>query len=231
MMRSHAHSKLPPKLRDDFRSRRLFRNTVCVLLLAVFLLHSCDNPSGSSTPTPTTTVSGRITTPAGNPLTTAQVWASTDPARKVKVKQDGSYSLGVFHSGSFTITAEDTDGNYKTSDPKPFNDIKAKNIDGQNIGLKYGHTTTVSGITTTVSGGGSGPSSGVTVTIEVEGVEVGRTTSTLGSSRTTLGSYTFSDVAHNGTLTVKANRLGSTYSHTLRTTEPSVSHNIRLVLR
>ena len=234
MMRSHAHSKLPPKLRDDFRSRRLFRNTVCVLLLAVFLLHSCDNPSGPKKSSPTTTVSGKITTPAGNPLTTAQVWASTDPARKVKVKQDGSCSLGVFHSGSFTITAEDTDGNYKTSDPKPFNDIKAKNIDGQDIGLNYGHTTTLSGKTWLYSGAppaAGGPRSGITVTIEVEGVEVGRTTSTLGSSRTTLGSYTFSDVAHNGTLTVKANRLGSTYSHTLRTTEPSVSHNIRLVLR
>ena len=228
MMRSHAHSKLPPKLRDDFRSRRLFRNIVCVLLLAVFLLHSCDNPSESSTPTPTTTVSGKVTTPAGNPLTTAQVWASTDPARKVKVKQDGSYSLGVFHSGSFTITAEDTEGNYQTSDPKPFNDIKAKNITGHDFGLKYGHITTVSGKTKTYGGDppSSGTRNGVTVTIEVEGVEVGRTT----SGGSTVGSYTFNDVAHNGTLTIKARHsLFKHYSHTLRTTARTVSHNTRLV--
>ena len=175
-------------------------------------------------------MSGKITTPAGNPLTTAQVWASTDPARKVKVKQDGSYSLGVFHSGSFTITAEDTDGNYKTSDPKPFNDIKAKNIDGQDIGLNYGHTTTLSGKTWLYSGAppaAGGPRSGITVIIEVEGVEVGRTTS-IGGTRSTVGSYTFNDVAHNGTLTIKANRLGSAYSHILRTTARSVSHIIRM---
>ena len=192
------------------------------LLLAVFLLHSCDNPSGSSTPTPTTTVSGKVTTPAGNPLTTAQVWASTDPARKVKVKQDGSYSLGVFHSGSFTITAEDTEGNYQTSDPKPFNDIKAKNIDGRDFELKYGHTTTVSGKTNTYGGNppASGTRNGITVIIEVEGLEVGRTTSSGG------GDYTFNDVAHNGTLVIKANHsVYKPYSYTLRTTERTVSHN------
>ena len=197
------------------------------------MLHSCDNPSGPSTPTPTptTTVSGKVTTPAGNPLTTAQVWASTDPARKVKVKQDGSYSLGVFHSGSFTITAEDTDGNYKTSDPKLFNDIKAKNIDGQDFKLKYGHTTTVSGKTNTYGGDppASGTRNGITVIIEVEGVEVGRTTSG-GNTSSTIGNYTFNDVAHNGTLTIKASHSGfKHYSHTLRTTARSVSHNTRLV--
>ena len=132
----------------------------------------------------------------------------------------------MFHSGSFTITAEDTDGNYKTSDPKPFNDIKAKNIDGQDFELKYGHTTTVSGKTWLYGGTplAGGPRNGITVIIEVEGVEVGRTTSPGGSS--TLGSYTFNDVAHNGTLTIKARHSGfKHYSHTLRTTARTVSHN------
>ena len=172
-------------------------------------------------------MSGKVTTPAGNPLTTAQVWASTDPANKVRVNTtDGSYSLGVFHSGSFTITAEDTDGNYRTSDPKPFNDIKAKNIDGQDFELKYAHTTTVSGKTRTYGGDppASGTRNGITVIIEVEGVEVGRTTSR--GTGSTLGSYTFNDVAHNGTLVIKANFSSSKpYSYTLRTTERTVSHN------
>ena len=132
----------------------------------------------------------------------------------------------MFHSGSFTITAEDTDGNYKTSDPKPFNDIKAKNMDGQDFKLKYGHTTTLSGKTSAYPR--FGLSSGVTVTIEVEGVEVGRTTSVGGSIRT-LGNYTLNDVAHNGTLTIKANFRSYTYSHTFRSTARTVSHNIRLV--
>ena len=209
------------------------------------MFSSCDPPGGAgssgnavnpTTPTTTgsgkiaTTVSGRITTPAGNPVTTAQVWASTDPANKVKVDTtDGSWSLPVSHSGSFTITAEDTDDNYQTSDPKPFNDIKAENIDGQDIGLKYGRTTTVSGKTRLYGGTplAGGERSGITVTIEVEGVEVGRTTSMAGTG-STLGSYNLNDVAHNGRLTIKANFRSYTYSYTLTSTARAVSHIINM---
>ena len=176
-------------------------------------------------------MSGRITTPAGNPITTAQVWASTDPAQKVKVKEDGSYSLGVFHSGNFTLTAGYTGegGNYKMSDPKRFDNIKAKNMDGQDIALKYGHTTTLSGKTWLYGGTplAGGPRSGITVIIEVEGVEVSRATSSGGTS-STLGNYTFNNVAHNGTLTIKANFRSYTYSHILTSTARAVSHIINV---
>ena len=177
-------------------------------------------------------MSGRITTPAGNPVTSVQVWASTDPANKVKVDTtDGSYSLGVFHSGSFTLTAGYTGegGNYKMSDPKPFNDIRAENINGQDIRLKYGHTTTVSGKTRLYGGTplAGGERSGVTVIIEVEGVEVGRTTSMAGT-HSTVGSYNLNDVAHNGRLTIKANFRSYTYSHTLTSTARAVSHIINM---
>ena len=218
--------------------------TPFLLLLAVFLLYSCDNPSGSSatsTPSeksssPTTTVSGRITTPAGNSITTAQVWASTDPANKVSVDTtDGSYSLGVFHSGSFTLTAGYTGegGNYKMSDPKLFDNIKAKNMDGQDIVLKYGHTTTVSGqVVSTFTDRGARVSlntNNVTITLEVEGIallpEV--KTRTIGA---TVGAYSINDVAHNGTLTIKASYSGfKHYSRTFRSTARAVSHNINLV--
>ena len=243
--RGHLSRNSRPKRRGNACIHTGFRRETSILLrvftpfsllLAVFLLHSCDNPSESSTPTPTTTVSGKVTTPAGNPLTTAQVWASTDPARKVKVKQDGSYSLGVFHSGSFTITAEDTEGNYQTSDPKPFNDIKAKNITGHDFGLKYGHITTVSGQVvgnyTDSTGRGTIYENNAAVIIEVEGVEATRYQSRLiGRSN---GAYSISDIAHNGTLVIKVNHSTrfntyKPYSHTLRTTEKAVSHTINLV--
>ena len=190
---------------------------------------------------PTTTVSGRVTTPAGNPITTAQVWASTDPANKVKVNTtDGSYSLGVFHSGSFTLTAGYTGegGNYKMSDSKPFNDIKAKNIDSQNIALKYGHTTTVSG---QVVGNSTSSSSGgriavyennATLIVEVEGIEATRYQTRLIEGIGN-GACSISNIAHNGTLVIKMNHSSrfttyKSYSHTLRTTAKAASHTINL---
>ena len=104
---------------------------------------------------------------------------------------DGSYSLLVTHSGSFTITAEDTDGNYQTSDPKPFNDIKAESIDGQDIGLKYGHITTVSGqVVSTFTDRGARVSlntNNVAITLEVEGIALPEVkTRTIGA---TVGAY------------------------------------------
>ena len=197
----------------------------------------------SSTPSeksssPTTTVSGRITTPAGNPITTAQVWSSTDPSNKVRVDTtDGSYSLLVTYSGSFTITAEDTDGNYQTSDPKLFNDIKAESIDGQDIGLKYGHTTTVSGqvagnYTNNAGGRGRRYLNNAVLIVEVEGIEATRyQTRMIGGIGH--GAYSISNIAHNGTLVIKVNHSSrfetyKPYSHTLRTTAKAASHTIEL---
>ena len=120
------------------------------------LLVACPPPGGGGTPPPTTyttTVSGKVITPAraadpakGSVITTARVWASTDPAKKVAVAADGSYSLQVAgHSGSFTITAEYTatgNKNYKTSDPKTVT-TTGPAIENQDITLNYGYTTEV----------------------------------------------------------------------------------------
>ena len=82
----------------------------------------------------------------GRIITTARVWTSTDPMKKVAVGADGSYSLQVAnHTGSFTITAEYTatgNKNYKTSDPKAVGTTGAT-IENQDIPLKYGYTTEV----------------------------------------------------------------------------------------
>ena len=151
------------------------------------------------------------------------------PRSKSQGKAGRQLQPGRVPFGQLTLTAEDTEGNYKTSAPKPFNDIKAKNIDGQDIELKYGHTTTLSGKTLTYDGSplAGGPQSDITVIIEVEGVEVDRTTSIRGT-RSTVGSYTLNNVAHNGTLTVKANFRSYTYSHTLTSPARDVSHNIHM---
>ena len=70
-----------------------------------------------------TTCNGAADPTKGSVITTARVWASTDPTKKVEVGADGSYSLEVAgHTGSFTITAEYTatdNENYKTANPKP----------------------------------------------------------------------------------------------------------------
>ena len=136
----------------------------------------------------TTTVRGKVITPAkaadpakGNPISTARVWSSIDPANKVPVdSNDGSYSLQVAdHTGSFTITAEYTatgNKNYKTSAPRTVT-TKGASIDNQDIPLNYGYTTEVivrvSLHATTTSGGLI--SNGVTVVITTEDDhEVGR---------------------------------------------------------
>ena len=170
------------------------------MLLAVFLLYSCDNPSGSSAPsapsekspppTYTTTVSGRIVTPAraadptkGGTIGTAEVWVSTDPNRKVAAKADGTYSIEVTHAGTFGITAgyTGTDGNYKTSDEKTFKTAD-KTIDGENIALKYGHKTTLIGNVFTLGDLRLIYINGATVTIRVEGRVVGSTTAAGGNA-------------------------------------------------
>ena len=203
---------------------------------------SCDPPADSPK-TYTTTVSGRIITPGfaadpskGSTIGTAEVWA--DPARKAAAKADGSYSLEVTHSGTFTITADytGTDGNYKASAPKTIN-TSAQNIDDQNITLKYGHTTAVSGSVLVYPGGvaesvlagiAGTRTNGVTVIVEVEGVEVARgMTKNIGGSD---GEYNINDIPHNGTLTIKGSLTGMrTGSKTLvRLKNKPVHSNIAL---
>ena len=190
MIISIKNKRPPPPHRGTFNHRL----TAAGALLAVFLLYSCDNPSGSSAPsapsekspppTYTTTVSGRIVTPAraadptkGSTIGTAEVWASTDPNRKVAAKADGTYSIEVTHAGTFGITSgyTGTDGNYKTSDEKTFKTAD-KTIDGENIALKYGYSTEFTGRVLTVADPRSISRNGAVVTVEVEGRVVGSTT-------------------------------------------------------
>ena len=155
------------------------------------LLAACPPPGGGGgkpTPTYTTTVKGTVITPAkaadpakGSVITTARVWSSIDPTKKIAVGTDGSYSLQVAgHSGSFTITAEYTaagNRNYKTSDPKTVSTTGAE-INNQDIALNYGYTTEVTvrvNLSATPSSGTSTWGSGVRVVITAEnGHEVGR---------------------------------------------------------
>ena len=163
----------------------------------------------------TTIVRGKVVTPAraadpakGNPISTARVWSSIDPAKKVDVGTDGSYSLQVAdHTGSFTITAEYTatgNKNYKTSAPRTVT-TKGASIDNQDIPLDYGYTTEVivrvSLHATTTSGGLI--SNGVTVVITTEDDhEVGRGV-TSGTARAAVIT-----VDHPGRITVTASRDG-----------------------
>ena len=137
----------------------------------------------------TTTITGKVVTPAraadpakGSIITTAQVWASTDPGNKVTVDTaDGSCTLeGVRHSGTFTIIADytATDGNYKAGDPQSVTTTAAAHT--QNVALKYGYPITLSGRVFDNPPGASVISrNGATVIITVEsrGLEVARTTS------------------------------------------------------
>ena len=181
------------------------------LLTVAALLAACPPPGGGGTPPPetyTTTVSGKVITPAraadpakGSTITTARVWASTDPTKKIAVGADGSYSLQVAgHSGNFTITAEYTaagDKNYKTGDPRTVT-TKGAAIENQDIALEYGYTTTVRGTVVTLAGGGTtAPVVGATVVIEVEGIEAGRDTARAGN-----GEYRIT-VDHPGVMTAK----------------------------
>ena len=182
----------------------LFLKFLPILTVAA-LLAACPSPGGGGTPpappaaTYTTTVKGTVVTPAraadpvkGGVITTAQVWASTDPTKKVSVDTtDGSYSLQVVnHSGTFTITADYTagDGNYKAGAPQTVTTTAAAHT--KDIALKYGYTTTLSGqVFDNPPGGTTTSRDGATVIITVEsrGLEVARTTSsTIGGNA---GSY------------------------------------------
>ena len=173
-------------------------------------------------------------TPAkGSHISTAQVWASTDPTNKVPVNTaDGSYSLsGVKHSGTFTVTAEYTatgNSNYTTSDPQ--NVSTTASTYTQDIALKYGYTTTVSGTVAGIpAGGGFARINGATVIMEVEGVEAGRDTSrNIGGGTANDGRYSIT-VAHPGRLRARViPPTGVTVgvrSNLIRTTSSTATNN------
>ena len=157
----------------------------------------------------------------GSIITTARVWSSIDPGKKVDVGTDGSYTLQVAnHTGSFTVTAEYTaagNRNYKTSDPKPVN-TKGASIDNQDIALNYGYTTRVTGAVVTITGEVSNPVVGATVVIEVEGMEAGRDTTEAGN-----GAYRIANVNHPGVMTVKVTSTAGNDTYVLTTTDTEAS--------
>ena len=205
------------------------------------LLVACPSPGDGGTPPPetyTTTVKGKVITPAraadpakGSVITTARVWASTDPARKVEVGADGSYSLQVAgHTGSFTITAEytATDGNYKTSDPKTVSTTGAAIAD-QDITLNYGYTTEITvQVALYPTGGTPIIANGVTVVITAnttteQGHVVGRGT-TSGTAKNAV-----IRVDHPGMIKVTASNTGyrsASSDRTLTTDNTGFSMNL-----
>ena len=201
---------------------------------------ACPPPGGGGTPPPTptytTTVSGKVITPAkaadstkGSIITTARVWSSIDPAKKVAVGADGSYSLQVAgHSGSFTITAEytATDGNYKTGDPKTVT-TTGPAIDNQDIALNYGYTTVVTveaGLFPSGFGSGGTISNGVTVVITTEDShEVGRGITSGAAKRAVI------TVDHPGRMTITASNTGyRSASISPRTTRSAETFSLNL---
>ena len=167
------------------------------------LLAACPPPGGGSdlAKTYTTTVSGKVTTPAGNAVTQyetrarpfvpsaadAKVWASTAPTTKVTVKADGSYTLEVAgHPGTFTINVDYPAGrDYKAGAPQSVSTTTAAHT--QNIALEYSYRTTLSGEVIDSGGTSAGLRDEVPVIIEVERREVDRTvSSTIGGNA---GSY------------------------------------------
>ena len=125
---------------------------------------ACPPPGGGTPPaaTYTTTVSGKVTTPAGNTVTQyetaarpsvpsvadAKVWASTASATKVPVAADGSYTLEVTdHPGTFTLNVDyPAARDYKAGAPQSVTTTATAHT--QNIALSYGYTTTMSGLVT-----------------------------------------------------------------------------------
>ena len=212
---------LPTKF-QSFRHKtfpRSFRGLFAILA-AAFLFYACTPPDSSSSgaPTYTTTVSGKITTPAGNAVMQyntatgryepsskdAKVRASTAPATKVPVKADGSYTLKVVgHPGSFKIHVSYPAGrDYKA--PANPQEVKtsAATLKAPDIALKYGYTTKLSGqVADNTSGSTFINRNNLPVIIEVEGREWERTlTGTIGSIA---GSYSI-EFRHPGTFKAKA---------------------------
>ena len=183
------------------------------------LLAACPPPSGGTPTTYTTTVSGKITTPAGKAVTQydtatrrsvpsaadAKVWASTASTTKVAAAADGSYTLTVTHPGTFTLNVDyPAARDYKAGAPQAVRTTATAHT--QNIALKYGYTITISGRVA------DRPPSGLTfrddaiVTVSVERREVARTVSrTIGGIKGSYNSITFD---HPGTFRITASFSG-----------------------
>ena len=193
----------PPPPHKSFCSNYL----ACSLLFGAIFFYSCDPPP--STPTYTTTVSGKIITPAkakdsskGSFITTAEVRAN---GAKAKTNSEGSYELKVKHSGTFQIFVD-----YTPTDPRKRNDYKqgapqtittTEETESLNIPLNYGYTLTLSGQVVSTKVGDTGRKKGATVTIEVEGLFAG-STKTSGN-----GNYSIT-FSHNGTYKATASLAG-----------------------
>ena len=195
-----TRSPITPPTQLAFRFPLLLKFLPIVTVAA--LLAACPPPGGGGTPpapTYTTTVSGKVTTPAGNAVTQyetrakpavpsaadAKVWASTAPTTKVAVAADGSYTLEVAgHPGTFTLNVDyPAARDYKAGAPQSVSTNAAAHT--QNIALEYGYRTTLSG--QVIDTDPAGPRNEVPVIIDVEGREVGRTiSSTIGGNA---GSY------------------------------------------
>ena len=168
----------------------------------------------------TTTITGTVTTPAGNPVTQydtvtkgsipsaddAQVWASTDLTVKAPVAADGSFTLSVRHPGTFALTADyPAERDYKTGAPQTVSTTEPAHT--QDIPLRYGYTTNLRGVISDnqlASGGTIPPRNGARVTAVVEGREaVSVTSGGTDTSGNPLGNYriTFS---HPGTFKITA---------------------------
>ena len=196
------------------------------------LLAACPPPGGGGTPTTyTTTVSGKVTTPAGNTVTQydtatrrsvpsaadAKVWASTASATKVAVAADGSYTLTVTHPGTFTLNVDyPAARDYKAGAPQAVRTTATAHT--QNIALKYGYTTTIEGrVNDYPPGGAPGGGAaiirnGVPVIVYVEGREVARTVSrTIGGN---FGRYSIK-FDHPGTFRVAASFEGRTGEYSI----------------
>lgn len=174
----------PRKKRLTFKHR--FKIIGPLLAASMLLLTTCGGAGEGLTITQTnyiTIVKGKIITPAkaadpakGAVITTAQVWASTDTNNKVSVNTtDGSYTMIVTHSGTFTLNADYTaaDKNYKAATPQTVTTTAKTHT--QNITLKYAYTTTLSG--RVVVGIAATATNGATIIVSVEGREVARAVS------------------------------------------------------
>ena len=163
-------------------------------------------------------MSGKVTTPAGNTVTQydtatrrsvpsaadAKVWASTASATKVAVAADGSYTLKVVdHPGTLNVdypAARD----YKAGAPQAVSTTAAAHT--QNIALKYGYTTTISGRVADRPPSGLTYRDGAIVTASVEGREVARTVSR--TIEGNVGSYNSITFDHPGTFRITASFRG-----------------------
>ena len=167
----------------------------------------------------TTIVSGRVTTPAGNAVTqydtaTRRSVPSAEDA-EVRVSTDSSAKTdkaAVAADGSFTLSVDYPAGrDYKAGASQSVTTTKAAHT--QNIALKYGYTTTISGrVDDNPPGGGSIIRNGVPVIVYVEGREAERTSSrTIGGS---VGRYVIM-FDHPGTFRVAASFGGRTGGYSI----------------